>query len=71
FPNDVIEGNMNTAIIQCGTPTEVYDEARQVIERGKNLPNGFILRPACELPPLAPPENMHAITRALNDFGWY
>ncbi|MBI2853236.1 MAG: hypothetical protein HYX84_09140, partial [Chloroflexi bacterium] len=31
FPNDIIEGNMNTAIIQCGTPTEVYDEARQVI----------------------------------------
>ncbi|MBI4180495.1 MAG: hypothetical protein HY528_01025 [Chloroflexi bacterium] len=71
FPNDIIEGNLDTTVIQCGTPEEVYQEARKVIEQGKSLPTGFILRPACELPPYAPVENIKAITRALNDFGWY
>ncbi|MBI2851478.1 MAG: hypothetical protein HYX84_00005 [Chloroflexi bacterium] len=71
FPNDIIEGNLETTVIQCGTPGEVYEAARKVIEQGKSLSNGFILRPACELPPLAPAENVMAITRALNDFGWY
>ncbi|MBI2853123.1 MAG: hypothetical protein HYX84_08540 [Chloroflexi bacterium] len=71
FPNDIIAGNLETTVIQCGTPGEVYEAARQVIEKGKSLDNGFILMPACELPPLAPVENVKAITRALNDFGWY
>ncbi|MBI4180334.1 MAG: hypothetical protein HY528_00200, partial [Chloroflexi bacterium] len=71
FPNDIIEGNLDTTIIQCGTPEEVYQAAGKVIEQGKNLSNGFILKPACQLPPRAPVENMRAITRALNDFGWY
>ncbi|MBI4180919.1 MAG: hypothetical protein HY528_03215, partial [Chloroflexi bacterium] len=71
FPNDIIEGNLDTTVIQEGTPDEVYKEAKKVIEQGKSLANGFILRPACELPPLSPAENMRAITRALNDFGWY
>ncbi|MBI4180497.1 MAG: hypothetical protein HY528_01035 [Chloroflexi bacterium] len=71
FPNDIIAGNLDTTIIQSGTPEEVYQAARKVIEQGKSLPNGFILIPACELPPYAPVENIKAITRALNDFGWY
>ena len=71
FPKDIIEGNLDTTIIQNGTPEEVYEASRKVIEQGKSLANGFILAPACELPPLAPVENVTAITRALNDFGWY
>ncbi|MBI2853237.1 MAG: hypothetical protein HYX84_09145 [Chloroflexi bacterium] len=71
FPKDIVQGNLDTTVIQCGTPTEVYEEAERVIKLGKSLDAGFILRPACELPPLAPVENVMAITRALNDFGWY
>ncbi|MBI4180918.1 MAG: hypothetical protein HY528_03210 [Chloroflexi bacterium] len=71
FPNDIIEGNLDTTVIQIGTPEEVYQAARKVIEQGKSLPNGFILRQACTMPPYASVENMRAITRALNDFGWY
>ena len=71
FPNDIIGGNLDTTVIQNGTPDEVYIAARKVIEQGKSLPNGFTLTPACELPPLAPVENIRVITRALNDFGWY
>ncbi|MBI4180494.1 MAG: hypothetical protein HY528_01020 [Chloroflexi bacterium] len=71
FPNDIIGGNLDTTVIQSGTPEEVYQEAKKVIEQGKHLPTGFILIPACELPPMAPVANIRAITRALNDFGWY
>ena len=62
---------METTIVQCGTPGEVYEEARKVIEQGKRLPGGFIFAQACGIPPRAPVENVHALTRALNDFGWY
>jgi uroporphyrinogen decarboxylase len=71
FPNDIIEGNLDTTIIQNGTPDQVYKAAGKVIEQGKSLANGFIFRPACELPPLASVENVMAMTRAVNDFGWY
>ena len=27
--------------------------------------------PSCELPPMSTVENVVAITKALNDFGWY
>jgi uroporphyrinogen-III decarboxylase len=39
--------------------------------KGKKLANGFVFAPGCELPPMAPVENVRAITRAVNDFGWY
>ncbi|MBI4181280.1 MAG: hypothetical protein HY528_05050, partial [Chloroflexi bacterium] len=71
FPNDIIEGNLDTTIIQIGTPEEVYQASRKVIEQGKSLANGFILRQACTFPARASVENVRAITRALNDFGWY
>ncbi|MBW2030115.1 MAG: hypothetical protein JRJ31_13690 [Deltaproteobacteria bacterium] len=71
FPNDIIVGNLDTALIQAGTPDEVYEASRTVIEQGKGLPGGFMFGPGCELPPMAPVENVRAMTRAVNDFGWY
>ena len=71
FPGDIILGNLNPAIIQEGTPEEVYHASRKVIEKGKKLPGGFIFAPGCELPPKASPVNVMAMTRAINDFGWY
>ena len=71
FPNDIIMGNLEPTIIQVGTPEEVYDATRQVVEKGKKLPGGFIFSTGCELPPKAPAENVRAMTQAVNDFGWY
>lgn len=71
FPNDIIVGNLEPAIIQTRTPDEVYEAARVVIEKGKSLPTGYVFAPGCELPPMSPLENVMAITRAVNDFGWY
>jgi uroporphyrinogen decarboxylase len=71
FPNDIVMGNLNPTLIQTGTVEEVYQASREVIEKGKQLDTGFIFGPGCSLPPMAPAENVLAMTRAANDFGWY
>lgn len=71
FPNDIIFGNIEPAVIQTGTPQEVYDLSRIVIEKGKKASGGFIFAPGCELPPMSPPVNVYQMTKAVNDFGWY
>jgi len=71
FPGDIIYGNINPAIIQTGTPQQVYDETRAILEKGKRIPTGFIFAPGCELPPMSPPFNVYQMTKAVNDYGWY
>jgi uroporphyrinogen decarboxylase len=70
FPDDIILGNLDTSIIQTGTPREVYDATRIVVEQGKQLP-GYIFSPGCDLPPKSPVENVRMMTKAVDDFGWY
>ena len=71
FPNDIMAGNLNPTIIQEETPEEVYEASREVIEKYKTLPGGFMFAPGCELPPMAPVDNVRAMTRAVNDVGYY
>jgi uroporphyrinogen decarboxylase len=72
FPEEIIMGNLEPAIIQTGTPDEIYKATAEVIKKGKEMAaSGFIFSPGCELPPMSPPENVKAITQAVNDFGWY
>ncbi|MCF8143467.1 MAG: hypothetical protein K9N21_06060 [Deltaproteobacteria bacterium] len=71
FPEDIIYGNIDTTIIQMGSPREVYDCAVGIIEKGRRAPGGFVLSAGCELPPMVPPANVFAITKAVDDFGWY
>ena len=67
----VIVGNLKTAIIQEGNPQQVYELARQCIEKGKQAPRGYVLAPGCELPPKSPPYNVYTMRKAIDDFGWY
>jgi uroporphyrinogen decarboxylase len=71
FPNDIIQGNVEPAVIQTGTPEEVYELSRICIEKGRKHRAGFILAPGCELPAKAPPHNVWMMRKAINDFGWY
>jgi uroporphyrinogen decarboxylase len=71
FPRDIIYGNIEPAIIQTGTPEQIYELSRIAIEKGKKSPSGFILGPGCGLPVMAAPVNVYAMTKAANDFGWY
>ena len=71
FPQDIIYGNIEPAVIQAGSPQQVYELCRVAIEKGKKAPGGFILGTGCGLPAMSPPINAFALTRAINDFGWY
>ena len=71
FPEDIIYGNIEPTTIQMGSPQEIYELCRISIEKGKRAPGGFILGPGCEIPVMTPPDNMYAMTKAVNDFGWY
>lgn len=70
-PDHIIGGNINTSLIQLGSAREVYNECEKVIKQMKYNPGGFILIPACSLPPQAPPINVHALVEAANKFGTY
>ena len=71
LPKDIIIGNLEPAIIQTGTPDQVYEATRRVVEQGKKLPIGFIFAPGCELPPMVSLENVKAMNKAVEDYGWY
>lgn len=71
FPEDIIYGNIEPAVIQTGTPQQVYELCRDAIEKGRKAPGGFVLGPGCGLPVKAPPINVYAMTKAVHDFGFY
>ena len=71
FPDHIIVGNLNPSIIQLGTPDQIYDAAVKNIEEGKKIARGYIFSPGCELPPLASDDQVMALTKAVNDSGWY
>jgi uroporphyrinogen decarboxylase len=64
-------GNIEPAVIQSGSPEEVYNLTKKVIEKGKKCSGGFILAPGCAMPPRSPEENVRAMMQAVSDFGWY
>jgi uroporphyrinogen decarboxylase len=71
FPDYVIVGNVEPAVLQLGTPEEVYEVCRVAIGKGKKHKRGFALAPGCELPPQSPPYNVWMMAKAVNDFGYY
>jgi uroporphyrinogen decarboxylase len=71
FHQHIITGNVDPAIIQTGTPQDVYDAVKDNVETGKKIKGGYIFSLGCDVPPMAPVENVRMITKAVNDFGWY
>ena len=67
----IIAGNIEPAVIQTGTPQEVYELCKQAIEKAKHAPRGYLLMPGCGLPPKAPPYNVYMLKKSVDDFGRY
>jgi len=67
----IIAGNVEPAVIQIGTPQQVYELCKQCIEKAKYAPRGYMLMPGCEIPPMAPPYNVYMMKKSIDDFGWY
>ena len=71
FPDDIIMGSIDPAVVEAGRPGDVCEVARTCIEKGRKHPGGFILAPGCELPAGSPPDNVWMIMKAVDDFGRY
>jgi uroporphyrinogen decarboxylase len=67
----IIGGNISTSLIHAGSPDEIMNECAGILDAMKYWPGGFILMPACALPPLTPPVNLHAIIKAATLYGSY
>jgi len=67
--HDIIAGNVDPPSFQTRSFDEVLMLCKDNIERGLKNPSGYILMPGCEMPPLAPPINVHAMMVAARKFG--
>ncbi|NTW71804.1 MAG: hypothetical protein HGA49_06130 [Eubacteriaceae bacterium] len=72
FPNHIIAGNLDPQIIAKGTPEEVFEGSRKVIEDGmKFAPGRFLFMSGCEIPSNTPGYNIYMMQKAVEEFGWY
>ncbi len=71
FPDHIAFGNLEPAIVQTHKPPEVYEAVRDLVARHKDIPGGYIFSVGCELPPKASPGSVWAMTKAVEDAGWY
>ncbi len=67
----ILAGNIDTGVLQAGSTEQVFEEVRKCLRVGMNHPGGFMLMPACELPPDTPFENVEAVATALYTHGYY
>jgi uroporphyrinogen decarboxylase len=63
-------GNIDTGLLAFGSPAEVEDACRYLIEIWKPG-SGFILGPGCAIGPEAPAANIHALVEAAKKYGNY
>lgn len=66
----VLIGNVNPMLIRSGTPAEVREASRRVIEKLAPL-RGFILQDGNNIPPGSPLENINAMMEAAELYGRY
>ena len=65
-----LKGNLHTTNLVEHSPDQIYAEAQEAIVKAK--PDGrFVLSSGCALGRDTPPENVEAMVRAAQDWGWY
>ncbi len=67
----ILAGNISTTLLQAGSYEEVFTETVRCLEAGMEHPGGYVLMPACELPPNTPLKNVEAVAHALFEHGYY
>lgn len=67
----ILAGNVSNQILHRGTEEDVATEVRRCLTTGMKHPGGFILMPACELPPDTPMTNLETLARILYEWGYY
>lgn len=66
-----IAGGPEVALLLSGTPDQVYERAKSILQSGIKRGGRFILREGNNLPPNVPEENLAAMYQASLDFGEY
>lgn len=67
----IIAGNVEPAILQNGTLSNVYAACATAIEKGKRAPLGFVLMPGCSTPPYASSDSVRTMVEAATELGGY
>lgn len=70
-PRHILGGNVDTTILHLGSPREVYEESKRVLDLMKYREGGFVLAAACVISTAIPPANITAMIKAVEDFGYY
>jgi uroporphyrinogen decarboxylase len=71
FPRDIIFGNIDPTVLQYESSNKIYERSRIALEKGKKAPGGFVLGTGCDIPLMTPPQNLHAMTKAVEEYGRY
>lgn len=66
----VLVGNVNPMLIHSGTPEQIREATRQVIEKLAHF-RGLIIQDGSNIPPGTPLENINAMTEAAELYGRY
>jgi uroporphyrinogen decarboxylase len=67
----ILAGNISTSLLQAGSYEEVFEDTARCLKAGMEHPGGYVLMPACELPPNTPLGNVEAVAHALFEHGYY
>ncbi len=65
----VLIGNLDPSLLLTGQPGEIVQRCRQIIEKGKRAPRGFMFSVGCELAPETPGYHLYLVQKALETFG--
>jgi uroporphyrinogen decarboxylase len=67
----VIIGNIDPSLLLTGRPDQILDRCRQIIEKGKKAPRGFMFSSGCEVSPETPGFHVYLMKKALEEYGRY
>ncbi len=70
-PDVELTGGPEVALLLEGTPDDVFERARVILESGVKDGGRFVLQEGNNLPPFVPLENLDAMYRACLEFGEY
>ncbi len=67
----IIIGNLDPSLLLTGRPEDITARCRDIIEKGKKAPRGFMFSSGCEVSPETPGYHVYLIKKAIDEFGVY